>query len=173
MLEMLLKRRSIRKFALQPVSKEALQKVLQAALLAPSSRGRSPWAFILIEDKSTLQQLGKCRHPQQAFLPQAPAAIVVLGDTTISDVWIEDCSIAMTLMQLEAEKLGLGSCWVQIRKRMAQGEQESSSAFVKTLLGIPEQFEVLAILALGVPAEEKTGYQLEQLAYEKIHQENF
>ncbi len=55
----------------------------------------------------------------------------------------------MILMQLEAEKLGLGSCWVQIRKRMAQGEQESSNDFVKTLLGIPEQYEVLAILALG------------------------
>ncbi len=70
MLEVLLKRRSIRKFAEQPVSEEALQQVLQAALLAPSSRGRNPWAFIVVEDKDTLQQLGKCRHPQQAFCPR-------------------------------------------------------------------------------------------------------
>lgn len=173
MLEVLLKRRSIRKFAEQPVSEDALQQVLQAALLAPSSRGRNPWAFIVVEDKDTLQQLGKCRHPQQAFLPQTPVAVVVLGDRATSDVWVEDCSIAMILMQLEAEKLGLGSCWVQIRKRMAQGEQESSNDFVKTLLGIPEQYEVLAILALGVPAEEKAGHHLEQLAYEKIHREKF
>ncbi len=173
MLEVLLKRRSIRKFTAQSVSEEALQQVLQAALLAPSSRGRNPWAFIVVEDKVMLQQLGRCRHPQQAFLPQTPAAVVVLGDKTVSDVWVEDCSIAMILMQLEAEKLGLGSCWIQIHNRIAQGEQESSNDFVKGLLDIPEQYEVLAILALGVPAEKKTGRRLEDLAYEKIHREKF
>ncbi len=173
MLELLQRRRSIRKFAEQSIPEVQLQKVLQAALLAPSSRGRVPWEFILVEEKDTLQQLGKCRHPQQAFLPQTPAAIVVVGDTTASDVWVEDCSIAMTLMQLEAEQLGLGSCWVQIRRRMAQNEQESSGDFVKRLLNIPEQYEVLAILALGVPAEEKPRRQLEELRYEKVHRETF
>lgn len=173
MLELLQKRRSIRKFAEQPIPETQLQKVLQAALLAPSSRGRVPWEFIVVEEQGTLQQLGKCRHPQQAFLPQTPVAIVVAGDTTASDVWVEDCSIAMTLMQLEAEQLGLGSCWVQIRRRMAQNEQQSSGDFVKQLLNIPAQYEVLAILALGIPAEEKPRRQLEELHYEKIHRETF
>ena len=91
----------------------------------------------------------------------------------MSDVRVEDSSIAMILMQLEAEKLGLGSCWIQIRNRIAQGEQESSNDFVKGLLDIPEQYEVLAILALGVPAEKKNGRRLEDLAYEKIHREKF
>jgi nitroreductase len=173
MLAQLQKRRSIRKFQQQKVEAEKLKKVLQAALLAPSSRGRNPWEFVVIENEKTLQQLGQCRHPQQAFLPQTPAAIVVLGNPAISDVWVEDCSIAMTLMQLEAEQLGLGSCWIQIRRRQAQGETQSSSDFVKELLQIPAEYEVLAILALGVPAEEKPGRHLEQLAYEKIHRESF
>ena len=173
MLDLLLKRRSIRRYQPKAVEAQALQKVLQAALLAPSSRGRNPWEFVVIEDKNTLKALGQCRHPQQAFLPDTPAAIVVLGDTTCSDVWVEDCSIAMTLMQLEAQALGLGSCWVQIRNRMAQGEAQSSSDFVKALLRVPEQYAVLAILALGYPAEENPARTIAELPDTKIHREHF
>ncbi len=173
MLELLLNRRSIRKYKTSPVADKKMEQILQAGLLAPSSRGKQPWEFIVVQDKDTLQQLGKCRHPQQVFLPQTPAAIVVLGDTAMTDVWVEDCSIALTLMQMEAQKLGLGSCWVQIRNRQAQGEQQSSNAFVKALLNVPEQYDVLAILALGEPDEKKTPYQLDKLAYKKIHKEQF
>ncbi len=173
MLDLLMKRRSIRKYQPQAVEPEKLQKLVQAALLAPSSRGKNPWEMIVVQNKETLRELGKCRHPQQAFLPDAPAAIVVLADTTITDVWVEDCSIVMTMLQLEAECLGLGSCWVQIRKRMAQGEQQTSNDFVKELLHIPAQYDVLGIVSLGVPAEEKPGKTLEELQYAKVHQEQF
>lgn len=173
MLDLLLQRRSIRKYEQRPIVADKFQKILQAGLLAPSSRGRTPWEFIVVQERETLQKLGGCRHPKQAFLPDTPAAIVVLGDTSLTDVWIEDCSIAMILMQLEAEQLGLGSCWIQIRGRMAQGEVLSSSNFVKALLKIPAQYEVLAILALGEPSEKKESHQLEMLAYSKIHQEIF
>ena len=173
MLELLMKRRSIRKYKPEAVSEDALKKIMQAALLSPSSRGRTPWEFVVVQNSETLKALGKCRHPQQAFLPDTPAAIVVLGDTSVTDVWVEDCSIVMTIMQLEAETLGLGSCWIQIRNRTAQGEEQMSSAFIKELLHIPEQYEVLAILALGVPDEEKPGRELEGLQYAKVHNEIF
>ena len=100
-------------------------------------------------------------------------AVVVLGDTTKTDVWIEDCSIAMALMHVETHKLGLGSCWVQIRNRMAQGETQTSNDYVKALLHVPEQYEVLAILGLGHPDEEKAPYTLDALHYEKVHHEKF
>ena len=173
MLELLMKRRSIRKYKPEAVREDTLQKIMQAALLSPSSRGRTPWEFVVVQNKDTLKALGKCRHPQQAFLPDTPAAIVVLGDTSVTDVWVEDCSIAMTIMQLEAETLGLGSCWIQIRNRTAQGEEQTSNDFVKELLHVPEQYEVLAILALGVPDEEKQGRNLEGLQYNKVHNELF
>ena len=173
MLELLMKRRSIRKYKAEAVSEESLRKIMQAALLSPSSRGKNPWEFVVVQNKDTLKALGRCRHPQQAFLPDTPAAIVVLGDASLTDVWVEDCSIAMTIMQLEAETLGLGSCWIQIRNRMAQGEEQTSNDFVKELLHIPEQYEVLAILALGVPDEDKPGRMLEELQYSKIHNEEF
>ena len=173
MLELLLHRRSIRKFKEESVAEHDLQQILQAGLLSPSGRNRTPWEFITVQNKETLTALGKCRHPQQAFLPDTPLAIVVIGDTNATDVWIEDCSIAMTIMQLEAEKLGLGSCWVQIRNRMAQGEAQSSNDFIKGLLHIPAQYDVLAVLAIGKPDEEKAPYTLEQLKYEKVHREQF
>ena len=161
MLELLQKRRSIRSYKSETIGEEKLQKILQAALLSPSSRNRAPWEFVVVEEKGTLQALEKCRHPQQNFLPAASVAVVVVGDPAVSDVWIEDCSIAMILMQLEAERLGLGSCWVQIRRRMAQGEAESSSNYVKTLLHIPSQYEVLA------------KRNMNTLQTEKIHRESF
>lgn len=173
MLDLLMKRRSIRNYKQEAVDADKLQKIIQAALLAPSSRGRTPWEFVVVQNRETLQALGKCRHPQQVFLPDTPAAIVVLGDTSVTDVWVEDCSIAMTIMQLEAEQLGLGSCWIQIRNRMAQGEQQTSNDFIKELLHIPAQYDVLAVLALGVPDEEKPGRTLEGLQYGKVHQEKF
>ena len=173
MLDLLMKRRSIRKYKQEPVEAAKLEKIIQAALLSPSSRGRTPWEFVVVQNRETLKALGRCRHPQQAFLPDTPAAIGVLGDTSVTDVWVEDCSIAMTIMQLEAEILGLGSCWIQIRNRTAQGEEQTSNDFVKELLHIPEQYEVLAILALGVPDEEKPGRTLEMLQYAKVHNEVF
>ncbi|MBQ2860693.1 MAG: nitroreductase family protein, partial [Peptococcaceae bacterium] len=146
MLDLLLHRRSIRKFTSEPVAEADLQKILQAGLLSPSGRNKTPWEFVVVQDKASLQALGKCRHPEQPFLPDTPLAIVVLGDTSATDVWIEDCAIAMTIMQLEAEILGLGSCWVQVRNRMAQGENQTADAYIKTLLSVPDYYEVLAVL---------------------------
>ncbi len=174
MLDLLMKRRSIRKYQPEAVAPEKIEKLIQAALLSPSSKGKNPWELVVVQNKETLQALGKCRHPQQAFLPDAPLAIVVLADTELtSDVWVEDCSVVMTILQLEAELLGLGTCWVQIRERMAQGEQQTSNDFVKELLNIPAKYDVLGIVSVGVPAEEKQGKTLEQLQYNKVHQEQF
>ena len=173
MLETLLTRRSIRKYTQESISDTDLQQILQVGLLSPSGRNKTPWEFVVVQDKTTLEALGKCRHPQQGFLPSAPLAIVVLGDTNATDVWIEDCSIAMALMHVEAHKLGLGSCWIQIRNRMAQGETQTSNDYVKALLQVPAQYDVLAILAIGHPDEEKAPYALDALHYEKVHQEKF
>ena len=173
MLDLLLHRRSIRKFTSEPVAEADLQKILQAGLLSPSGRNKTPWEFVVVEDKATLQALGKCRHPLQPFLPDTPLAIVVLGDTTATDVWVEDCSIAMTIMQLEAETLGLGSCWVQVRNRMAQGETQTANLYIKSLLSVPEHYDVLAILAIGHPDESKAPHTMDALQYEKVHRETF
>lgn len=172
MLDILLKRRSCRKFDDKAVEVEKKEKLLQAAQLVPSGKGTQPWEFIIIENKETLQKLGNCRNPKQQFLPETPLAIVVLGNTQKTDTWIEDASIASIIMQLEAEKLGLGSCWVQIRLRESN-QGMSSEEYVRKLLGIPEHMAVLSIIAVGYPIETRPAHTLDEVDQAKVHIETY
>ena len=75
-------------------------------------------------------------------------AVVVLANVMESDVWIEDASVASIYMQLQAEDLGLGSCWCQIRNRVTEDEADSNN-YVRSLLDIPYQLDVLSIIGIG------------------------
>lgn len=97
---------------------------------------------------------------------------VVLGDTQKTDTWIEDASIASIIVQLEAEKLGLGSCWVQIRLRKSN-RGISSEEYVRALLGIPEHIAVVCIVALGYPSRTGTAHTLDEVNRTKIHSETY
>lgn len=172
MLDLLLARRSCRKFEDKAVEAEKKEKLLQAAQLAPSGKTTRPWEFVVIENKETLQKLGDCRNPNQPFLPATPLAIVVLGNTQKTDTWIEDASIASIVIQLEAESLGLGSCWVQIRLRESN-QGMSSEKYVRNLLGIPEHMAVLSIIAVGYPKEARHAHTLDEVDQAKIHTETY
>lgn len=173
MLDSLRKRRSIRKFTGQEVAAEQVAQILQAALLSPTSRGLKSWEFVVVRDRETLKQFGNCRQPKQGFLPETPVAIVVLGNPEVIDVWVEDGSIAMSNMMLEATDMGLGSCWVQIRNRLSNQNDLPASDYIKQLLHVPEPYQVLAVLALGHPAEKKEPLSLEKLSWNKVHREKF
>ncbi len=170
MLELLQKRRSCRNFQDKAVEAEKKEKLLQAAQLAPTGRNTHSWEFVVVEEKETLWQLGNCRNPNQPFLPQTPLAIVVLGDPQKTDTWVEDAAIASIVIQLEAEYLGLGSCWVQIRLRESN-QGMSSEDYVRKLLGIPEHLAVLSIIAVGYPEKTRPAHTLEEIYPEKIHTE--
>ena len=170
--ELLKKRRSIRKFSDRAVEPEVLDAVLKSALSAPSSRSLQPWEFVVVTDPEMLGKLSQTREHGSQFLAGAKAGIVVIANPKQSDVWIEDASIAAILMQLSAESLGLGSCWIQIRQRPHDG-QTSAESYVKELLQIPETYCVECILALGYPAEIKQPYDESALRWDKIHREQF
>ena len=78
----------------------------------------------------------------------------------------------MSNMHLMAHALGLGSCWVQGRLRKAEDGRDTE-AFVRDILGYPENYKLQAILTVGVPAEEKKPYELSDLPTEKIHYGKF
>ena len=109
MLEILYNRRSTRKFLEKKIEEEKIKKLLTAALLAPSSKGSRPWEFIVVDDPNLLEVLAMSKPHGASLLKHAPLAIIIAGDKTKSDAWIEDCSIASIFVQLEAEALGLGS----------------------------------------------------------------
>lgn len=172
MLEILRKRRSIRKYTGEPVPEEALEKVLAAGLLSASSKGRKPWEFIVVRDRERLKRMSRCRVGAAGMLEGADCAVVVIGDEQKSDVWIEDCTIAMSNMHTMAASLGLGSCWIQGRSREA-AEGGTTEDFLRTILKFPENFRLEAILSLGMPAVKPAAYELETLPTDKVHREFF
>ena len=120
---------------------------MKAALMAPSSKRSNPWQFVVVDDKDTLKKLSLCKEQASQFIADAALAVVVMADPLASDVWIEDASIASIYLQLQAEDMGLGSCWVQVRERVAANGL-SSDEYVHDVLGIPLQFQVLRVRML-------------------------
>jgi nitroreductase len=172
MLELFKSRRSIRKFTDKVPEKEKLDAMLRAALMAPSSRGRRPWEFVVVTDRAKLEAMSRCREHGGEFLAGAPAAVVVTADAQATDMWVEDASIAAVFLQLAAHAQGLGSCWVQVRGReYAPGA--SSEDYIRELLGIPEPYAVECVVGVGHPAEDKPSHDEAALPYGKIHYERF
>ena len=89
------------------------------------------------------------------------------GDATESDVWIEDGSIASILVQMTAQSLGLGSCWIQVRCRDYNDEQ-SSESYIQQLLDLHEHVQVLSVIAIGYPDEVKEPIPTSSLDHDKI-----
>lgn len=166
-LSLLRQRRSIRKFQPTPVPGEKIEQLVEAMLRSPSSRGFNPWDFIVATDPALLKQLAHAKEQGSAFLAEAPLAIVVCADPARSDVWIEDCAIASVIIHLAATSLGLGSCWVQIRQRRHDANL-SANDYLREALGLPEGFQVEAIVGIGYPAEEKAPHSRQALLDERV-----
>lgn len=171
-LQALRTRRSVRTYTGDPVPDEALERVLEAGLLSASGRGKRPWELIVVRQRETLDALAQCRTAGSQMLAGADAAIVVVANAEAADTWIEDCSIVMANMHLAADALGLGSCWIQGRMREAEGSV-STQDYVANLLGIPAEYQLEAILSLGMPAEHPAERQVDDSLRAKVHREKF
>lgn len=160
-------RRSIRQYTDEPVSAEQIDALKEAVLRAPSSRGLRAGRFVFVTDPAALIELSRCKPRYADFLDGAGLGVVVGADESVSDVWIEDASIAATVLQLAVADLGLGSCWVQIRGR-DHAEGVSSEARVREICGLPETVRVVCVLSVGVPAEIKPPWPEERLKADAI-----
>jgi nitroreductase len=168
MLNLLYNRRSTRKFLDKKVEDEKIKSLLTAALLAPSSHNSRPWEFIIVDDPALLETLSHAKpHGGATLLKHAPLAIIILGDKTLSDIWFEDCSIVSIIIQLEAESLGLGSCWVQIHRRYFN-DDITSNEYIHEHFNIPENLEVLSIVGVGYKAAERLPLTNKDLLWEKV-----
>lgn len=166
--ELIKARRSMRKFTDEELTQEQVVTLMKAALMAPSSKRSNPWQFVVVDDKETLKKLSLCKEQASQFIADAALAVVVTADPLASDVWIEDASIASIYLQLQAEDMGLGSCWVQVRERLAVSGI-SSNEYVHEVLDLPLQLQVLSIVAIGHKGMERKPFNEEHLQWEKIH----
>lgn len=167
-IDILLKRRSVRKYTDEDISNEDLNKILQAGLLAPTSRNRKPCNFLVVENKETLEKLSKSKEHGAEMLAGCNRAIVVVANTMISDTWIEDSSIALGYMHLMAASLDVGSCWVQIHLRKTSDGQDAEEV-VKQITGLDDYFRIVGILALGVSDGEVRPHTIEEIDKSRIH----
>lgn len=156
MIDLLFKRRSIRRYKNIKIEPEKIDLLVRAAMLAPSSRGLKPCELILVDQPELLAKLALAKKGA-GHLKGAALGFVIIVNPDISDVWVEDASIVATILHLTAESLGLGSCWIQIRERMFS-ETETAEQFVRQVLAIPENLRVVAILSVGYPDETKSPY---------------
>ncbi|MCR5269483.1 MAG: nitroreductase family protein [Prevotella sp.] len=161
-------RRSHRKFTSEEIDAEDVKLILRAALMSPTSKGQRAWEFVVVDDKMDLEKLSDAKAMGGQFLKDAPLAIVVLGDPLANDCWIEDGSIAAISMQYQAEELGLGSCWVQMRGR-GLSDGTSADTVIRGILNIPENLSVLCVLAVGHKADERQPQNEDKLKWERVH----
>ena len=135
-LSLIEERRSIRKFQDKAVKAGTVATLVEALLRAPTSMGNNSWEFVVVTDRDRLEKLSRAKPHGASFLRKAPLGIVVCGDPQISDVWIENSSIASIYIHLAAASLDLGSCWIQIRER-AHDESLSAEAYIAGVLNLP------------------------------------
>jgi nitroreductase len=166
--ELITQRRSIRKFTGEPIAPEQVELILKAGLKSPSSKNAKPCHFYPIEDKTLLEKLSYCKKQGGKLIAEVPFIIVVAADTSVSSVWIEDASVASIMMQLQAEDLGLGSCWVQIRERYTE-DGLPSDEYVQEVLELPSQMQVLSIIVFGHKGQRRPPIDDDSLDWGKVH----
>lgn len=166
--QLFLERHSIRRYTDRELAPEDVRTILEAGLLAPSSKSARSWQFVVVENREMMRKLSKCKPQYAASLAGAPLAVVVCSSPERSEAYIEDASVAALMMQLQAADLGIGSCWVQVRGRYAEGDLTSSD-YVQNLLGIPNDMPVECIITFGYSAETRKPVDPSKLLWEKVH----
>lgn len=162
------RRRSVRAFAGGRLSPDEVRELMKAPLMSPSSKGKRPWRFVLADDKVELEELSRCKPGGARFLSEAALAVVVAVDSEKSEVWIEDGSVAAAMLLLQAEAMGLGACWIQVRGRSFSDTVTSEEA-VRRITGLPERMRVVAVVAVGRKGQERKEQDESRLLWSQVH----
>lgn len=159
LLEVIYRRRSVRKYEKKPIPEEILKAILEAGRLAPTAKNLQPWHFIVVRDPEIKRKL--IFTGWNNFIEEA--SVVIVGCGEMDKKWaVVDVAIALQNMVIAAEALGLGSCWIG-----AFEEEE-----VKRALGVPDNLKVVAMITIGYPAERPEPPPKKKLE-EIVHFEKF
>ncbi len=162
-LEAIHTRRSVRKYQARPVPEEFVQKLLAAAMMAPSACNAQPWQFSVVNDRELLAELARV-HPNADMVEHAPLAILVSGDVSLEispGFWVLDCAAAAQNLLLAAHALGLGAVWTGVYPR------EERIHAIRRLLNLPENVFPHSLISLGYPAEQP--FSQERYREDRVH----
>lgn len=141
-------RRSTRKFTRQPVPKDVLEKIVDAGRRAPTARNEQPWEFVVVTDRARLAKIGEITDHGK-FIAEAAACIAVY--CRVTKYYLEDGCAATENILVAATALGVASCWVA-------GDKKPYGGAVSAELGVPPQFNLVSLLALGYGEGEAKSY---------------
>lgn len=147
-------RRSIRKFTDKPVSKEIVDKLLRAAMQAPSAANQQPWEFIVVQDKDALQTLAETT-PYSKPVANSAVTFVLLGNEhrmRIPTGWQQDMGACAQNILLEATHLGLGSVWLGI------ATAQPAADAVQKRFNLPEHIKPFCFIAVGYPDGQENQF---------------
>ena len=173
-IDVMMNRRSIRKYADKEIPREVVETILKAGMAAPTATNAREWSFVVVRDPETLNKMADANGRAATPLKGAKLGILICGDLERAfkgapDYWIIDCAIAGENMTIAAEALGLGSVWLgtwpQVEK--VQGQRE--------LFDLPEHIVPHSIIAFGYPAEgeapgpraDRPDFEEDRVHYEK------
>ena len=167
-LDLIFARRSVRVYAPGEVGDDVIQKLLEAAMAAPSAAAADPWRFVVIRSRELLGKMAEAL-PFGRMISSAALGVVVCGDQQAShdqqlSYLLQDCSAATENLLLAAQALGLGACWLGIHPRQQRVES------VSRLLSLPPGVIPVCCIAIGRPGEEKearTRFNASHVHYEK------
>lgn len=167
-MEAIFTRRSIRSFTNEPVTEEQITKLLKAAMAAPSAGNEQPWEFIVVRERTPLEEITQI-HQYSQMLKEAPVAVVVCADLGRSkypvDYWIQDCAAATQNILLAATTTGLGTCWLGIYPQLERVEA------LRRIFSVPDSIVPFAVVAIGYPA--KPSLMSERYDEKRVHIEKW
>ena len=167
-------RRSVRRYGTAHIDDEVIHEIIKVALTAPTSFGHKPVEYVVVRDKEMIRRIGACKQMGGSQINGADSVIVVMvqtADKRQAEFWIEDGTIASAYILLAVEQYGLGACWVHIRNRM--GQRGTSDQEIRSLLGVPDGYSVLNLVAIGEKGEENRPYTDADLHTENVHYEKY
>jgi nitroreductase len=151
-------RRSVRLFDSRPIEPEKLDRVLELATKAPSAGNKQPWRFIVVQDEAHRKEIARLALDQM-WIAQAPVVIVCCGEpywdrwSRLTDkIHLVDMAIVIDHLTLAARAEGLGTCWVG-----AISEEDHAS--MKSVLEVPDGFDIVMVVPIGYPAEGEEAFQ--------------
>ena len=160
---------SVRDFIPGKVEKDKVDRILEAAMNAPSARNQQSWEFIVVDDPDYIRELSKVT-PYAGPVGKAPLAIVVLGNRdlmTAPQFWEQDLGACTENLMLSATSLGLGSVWIgvaPVRERMNA---------ISDIFDLTENLMPFSIVAIGYPTEGKHAHRTDRYRPERIHHNGY
>ena len=163
-MDIIFNRRSVRKYTEQKIEPEKVDRMLRAAMQAPSATNQQPWEFLVIDDKDTIVKLAEF-SPYAKMLPGAPLAMVILEKQGMcAPLFTEqDLGAAVQNLMLQAVEDGLGSVW------MGVGRGTERERFLTEMFNLPEPVKPFAVLAIGYPADENANKFVDRYDERRVH----